>query len=56
MSQLDQVTFQLTSWHGNNQPDMQETEDDWNGCHDSLDGGLLPLGLQVDFVHQVMQF
>lgn len=36
MSQLDQVSFQTTSRHGNNQPDLQETEDDRNGFHDSM--------------------
>lgn len=36
MSQLDQVSFQTTSWHGNHQPDLQETEDDRNGFHDSI--------------------
>lgn len=33
MSQLDQVSFQTTSRHGNHQPDLKETEDDHNGFH-----------------------
>lgn len=56
MSHPDQVTFQLTSWHGNNHPDLQETEDDCDGHHDWLDGGLLPLGLQGGSGQQVLQF
>lgn len=34
MSQLDQVSFQATSRHGNNQPDLQETEEDRGAFHD----------------------
>lgn len=40
MSQLDQMSFQTTSRHGHNQPDLQDTEDDHNGFHESLDDGV----------------